>query len=545
VSLRSQREIVLTGFTPRTKAPRAQWYEGSRWSPNRSWIWFPVQDAKQDLDRFTRYELNKRAEALWKNSPIIRALIKRLVTLIIGEGAFPTPKSSSKEFNAEAKRFLRAKLRRPCVDNKKSFGNYQRVKMTGMLKHGESFTVFVHDERTGEDKIQGLEWHRCGANGGQGPVIPGTGKSSRNQLVFNSDDSFSSKPTDKTKGGDGIDFYETGYPKAYRFLGMDAPVPENLVVHHAIIERDEQARGETILAAAVNTAHDIKDILELEKAAVKDASSKQDIIQTATGEFDPETMLKLPFGEGTGNFPTPMSLPQDDTARTQYYNTKFQGSPVILKTGDKYTPYEPKRPGSAWEGFMAFLANLVVLTTGLPPSILLPIDIGGTDIRRDLQIAQKLVAIFQADFQEDLQAIAEYFLQGGIEDRVFKTPIPPDWNELEWHFTGSLTVDRNKDQDRRAAVGAGLMSWDEYWGETAQDGGAEWERINKEVRQRRFDITGIPLDAPFESAREFKEFLSLEMATSESAKETGTLEGEPAPAPKKKNGKKNPEPQNA
>jgi len=537
VSLRSQREITIAGMTPRTRHARAQWYESSRWSPNRSWIWEPVQDAKADLDRFTRYELNKRGEALWKNSPIIRAVVRRMVTLIVGVGAFPTPKSSSKEFNTELRGFLKNKLRRPCVDNKKSFGNYQRVKMTGIMKHGESFTVLVHDPRTKQDKIQGLEWHRC--TGGSGK--PGA----KNQLVFGNSDSYLAKATDKTGGGDGIEFYETGYPKAYRFLGMDAPVDESLVVHHAIIERDEQVRGETILAAAINTAHDVKDILALEKAAVKDASSKQDIIQTATGDFDPETMLKLPFGEGTGNFPTPMSLPADDTARTQYYNTKFQGGAVILKTGDKYTPYEPKRPGSAWEGFMAFLANLIVLSTGLPPSLLLPIDIGGTDIRRDLQIAQKLVAIFQSDFENDLQDIAEYFIKGGIEDRVFKTPIPPDWNELEWHFTGSLTVDRNKDQDRRAAVGSGLLSWDEYWGETAQDGGEEWEKINKEVRQRRLDISSIPIETPFESAREFKEYLSLEMATSESAKETGTLEGDPAAAPKKKNGKKKPEPQNA
>lgn len=548
MTLRSSRELTIQGMTPRTRHPTAQWYESSRWSPNRSWIWFPVQDAKADLDRFTRYELNKRAEALWKNSPLIRAVVKRLVTLIIGAGAFPTPKSSSKEFNAEAKLFLRKKFRRPCVDNKKSFGNYQRVKMTGMMKHGESFTVFVHDPRTLEDKLQGFEWHRCGANGGMGPVTPGLSTSSKNALVFNNQDSYSAKATDRTAGGDGIDFYETGYPKAYRFLGMDAPVPESLVVHHSIIERDEQVRGETILAAAINTAHDVKDILDLEKMAVKDASSKQDIIQTMSGDFDPESMLKLPFGDGTGSFPTPMSLPTDDTQKTAYYNTKFQGAPVILKTGDKYTPYEPKRPGSAWEGFMAFLANLVVLTTGLPPSLVLPIEIGGTDIRRDLQIGQKLVGIFQADFENDLQDIAEYFLMGGIEDRVFKSKVPEDWAEMEWHFTGSLTVDRNRDSDRREAVEAGLMSWDQYFGETSQDGDEQMEKIVGEVRRRRFLITGIPIETPFESAREFKEFLALTMSVTESTKENENVsdDDDAPPAKKKKPAKKKtPEPQPA
>lgn len=531
MSLHSTRELIqIRGITPRTRQATAQYYESSRWSPNRSWIWDPVQDAKKDLDRFTRYELNKRSEALWKNSPVMRAITKRLVTLIIGSGAFPTPKSSSPEFNTELKAFLRAKLRRPCVDNKKSFGNYQRVKMTGIMKHGESFTVFVSDERTREDKLQGFEWHRCSGGGGK----PG---SSKNELVFGNSDSYKAKPSDKTSGGDGIEFYETGYPKFYRFLGMDAPVPENLVVHHSIIERDEQVRGETIFAAAINTAHDIKDILDLEKMAVKDASSKQDIIQTMSGDFDPESMLKLPFGSGTGNFPTPMSLPADDTAKTAYYNTKFSGGPVLLKTGDKYTPYEPKRPGSAWQGFMAFMANLVVLTTGLPPSIVLPIEIGGTDIRRDLQIAQKLIRIFQSDFEYDLQDIAEYFIQGGIEDRVFKTPIPPDWNCMEWHFTGSLTVDRNRDSDRREAVEAGLLTWDEYYGETAQDGDEQMEKMVNEVRRRRFTITGTPLESPFESANDFKQYLSLSMTTTEAAVEKDDSEDDEPGAKSKKDKK--------
>lgn len=507
--LLSSSEIIDSrGPSARTKVNvdiRANWYESSRWSPNRSWIWFPVQDAKKDLDRFTRWELNKRAEALWKNSPLIRALIKRLVTLIIGKGAFATPKSSSAEFNKELKSFLRAKFRRPCVDNKKSFGNYQRVKMTGMLKHGESFTVFVHDERTKADKLQGFEWHRCGGSS------QAQTKDSAQSLVSFGSDSFNSRKNDRKTGGDGIEFYDTGYPKSYRFIGMDEPVPENLVVHHSIVERDEQARGETILAAAINTAHDVKDILDLEKAAVKDASGKQDIIQTLTGDIDPETIRKLSFGQGTGNFPTPMSLPQDEATKTSYYSTKFQGSPIILKSGDKYTPYVPARPGSAWQGFMAFLANLTVLTTGLPPSLVLPINIGGTDIRRDLQIAQRLIEIMQDDFEYDLQDIAEFFIQGGIEDRVFKSKIPSDWNALEWHFTGSLTVDRNRDADRRDAVESGLLSLDEYFGEMAQDGGEQMEKIVAEVRHRRFLITGTPEAEPFKSAEEFKQFLNMSL----------------------------------
>lgn len=539
--LLSAREIIqIRGLTPRSRdagAIRAQWYEGSRWSPNRAWIWQPVQDAKKDLDRFTRWELNKAGEKLWKDSPFIRGLIKRIVTLVIGTGAYPTPKTSSPEFNKELKAFLCQKFRRPCIDNKKSFANYQRKKLTGMLKHGESFTVFVTDPVSGQDKIQGFEWHRCTAAGGK----PAKKKES---LYQGNDDSFSAKASDKQGGGDGIDFYETGFPKQYNFLGMDAPVPESLVVHHALIERDEQVRGETILAAAINHARDIHDIIALEKMAVKDASSRQDIIQTMSGEYDPETMLKLPFGNaGDGNFPTPMSLPKDDTAKNEYYDTKFQGGAVLLKTGDKYTPYIPNRPGNAWEGFMAFLSNVCVLSTGLPPSLVLPIDIGGTDIRRDLQIAQKLIEIWQSELSDDFQEIAEFFIHGGIEDRVFKSKIPPDWNALEWHFTGSLTVDRNRDSQRKELVEAGLMTRNEYFGESGQDSEEQMRLVISEAKKTRFLITGQPETEPFDSAAEFKQFLSLsEMVSFRETMPVTDDSGNPPPAPGKKKITQQPQP---
>jgi hypothetical protein len=40
-----------------------------------------------------------------------------------------------------------------------------------------------------------------------------------------------------------------------------------------------------------------------------------------------------------------------------------------------------------------------------------------------------------------------------------------------------------------------------------------------EVRRRRMAITGIPLLTPFESANDFKQYLSLSMTTTEAAVE--------------------------
>jgi capsid protein len=290
------------------------------------------------------------------------------------------------------------------------------------------------------------------------------------------------------------------------------------MVHHFTPDRDEQTRGETIFSACINTAQDVKEILDFEKQAVKDASTKQDIIQTMTGDLDPETMLQLPFNRIPGEVPVNNGLPDDFNNKVNYYNVKFQGAPVVLKTGDKYTPYVPDRPGNAWQGFMAMLCNTIVLSTGFPPSLVIPIDIGGTDIRRDLQIGQKVVEAWQDDEIECQQRIWEYFIMGGVEDRKLPSP-PDDWNEVEWHCTSSLTVDRNKDQVRKELVEGGLMSWEEYYGENGEDADEQEEKIVSEVKRRRFRITGIPISEPFESAAEFKQFLSLSETTAVSFRE--------------------------
>ena len=540
-SLRTAAEIAMSDGISRTKRSgvQANWYDASRWSPNRMWVWQPVQTARRDLDRYSRWEMNKRAEYLRKNSPLINGLIERLVTLTIGRGIFPTPKSKDAKWNAAVKAYWKNYCKRPCVDSIMSMSMYQRVKMRARFAYGESFTVLTHSDRFKTDAVQGLEWHRISGNNRNAPGV----------------DIYTGVQGKDTSFGDGIDYDNQGYPLYYHLDSFEAkaaaqldPIPADFMVHHFTPKRDEQTRGETILSPCINTAQDVKEILDFEKQAVKDASTKQDIIQTLTGDLDPETMLQLPFDRLQG-VPTVNNLPNDFNNKVNYYKVQFQGAPVVLKTGDKYTPYVPDRPGNAWQGFMAMLCNTIVLSTGFPPSLVIPIDIGGTDIRRDLQIGQKVVEAWQDDEIECQQRIWEYIVMGGVEDRKLISP-PEDWNEVEWHCTGSLTVDRNKDQVRKELVEGGLMSWEEYYGENGEDADEQEEKIVAEVKRRRFRITGIPITEPFESAAEFKQFLSLSEQSTVSFREQSPSPDDDAgamgsPKPGQKDKKPKPEPANA
>jgi capsid protein len=456
------------------------WYEGSRWSPHRSWVWFPLQDAKRDLDRFTRYELCKHSRYLYKNSPFIRGLIERLVNLVIGSGLHAVPCSSKPDWNDRAKAAWKRICRQPCVNSRQSMAVYQRIKARGRFVDGESFTLKTFAMETGRDKIQGLEADRV---------------TSRSAAARNDDSA--------DRNVDGVILNRQGMPAAYQVRGVDRPYAAENVVHHFTPLRDGQVRGEPLLASGINTARDVDDILALEKQAVKEASSHKDIIKTNTGDLNPETMRTLRYN---ANYPTVMSLPNDQKTRDDYYRISFGSQPVVLRTGDEYTPYKPDRPGSAWQGFMAFLANTIVLSTGLPPSLLLPVNIGGTDVRRDLELGQRIIKDWQADIAAEFQEIWEYFMEGEIEDGSLHDA-PADWNEVRWHFPKNITVDRGRDamQDR-ADVQAGLMSRDEYHGRYGDDGNQYEQTVIAEAARRKDLIEA----AGFDSIMEFVQVLSLD-----------------------------------
>lgn len=450
-----------------------QWYEGSRFSPLRSYIFEPVQSAKDDLDRFTREELSKNARYLYKNSPFIRGLIERLVTLTVGSGFHPVFKSSNKKWNAKAQAWYAKKARNIHLGPRASMQQYQRAVGRARFVDGEAYSIKTFDEESYTDRIQGLESNYCCGTDGKTIV-------------------------------DGKKLNKQGTVVAYKFRGVEAPYESDSVVHHFTPNRIGQYNGETILAAAINTARDVDDILALEKNAVKDASSRQDIIKTASGELSPEMYRSMRFGTNAAS-QTLFSLPADNTTRDDYYRLKFQAAPVVLRNGDEYTPYEPKRPGAAWQGFMDFLSGTICLSTSLPPTVVLPIAAGGTDVRRDLDIAQRVVEPWQQDMVLELDDILSYFLDGEVADGELRDA-PADYMLRSWHMPQQINVDRSQQAQDRELVSAGLLSREEYHGRYSEDGDAYDLTVIEEVKVRRDRIKA----AGFKDIAEFVQLLSLD-----------------------------------
>jgi capsid protein len=472
--------LAPNGQPAALEALRNHWYEGTHQSTLRTVICSPLQTPSRDLDRYTRAELNRKARHLYKNSPFIRGLIERLVTLTMGSGFTPVFKSDNVKWNSKAKAWWRRRSRNVSLGARATASQYWRALCRARFLDGECYSVKTEDSTVNfEALLQGIEAERvCGIDS----TVPGNGGNV-----------------------DGFRLNSQGIVTAMKVGKIE--IPSGAFVQHFSPTRLGQYRGETILASAINTAHDVDDILTLEKDAVKDASSKRDVIKTSTGTLSAEQFRNIRFGNGElFGLPNPIPNPTNsDQNRSDYYRQVFGGSPVVLEQGDEYTPYEPKRPGSAWQGFMDFLASTTCLSTNLPPSVLLQVNIGGTDVRRDLDIAQRVVDPWQMDVACELDDCLDYLMEAEIVDGDLRNA-PEDWRNRDWFFPAKLNVDRAQAEQDRKDVQAGLMSREEYharWGDSAEDVDAA---VIAEAKRRREQIK----TAGFKTVEEFLQVLALD-----------------------------------
>jgi hypothetical protein len=427
------------------------YYEGAQRNVVRSYLPGVVQSAKKDINRFTRRELLRISRAIWKNNPLGKAVTERLVTFTVGTGIRPEPSSSNEKWNLRAQAVFDAWAKKPDICSGQSFAKLQEIIFRSMIVDGDIFVLKTYN-KSGRSRIQLVEGDQVG---------------SRNTVL------------NPAKNDDGIIADSDGSPAKYIFQETDSlgvlNETERLadgVVHFANIERAGQGRGVSLAASALTTAIDLHDILGLEKAAVKDTATKSDIISTQSGESDND----LP-----GH-----SIRTDTTGESgeAYYKSVFGVEAKVIKNGDSYTPYEPKRPGPAWQGFVDFLAELICLAYNLPPSVVRQLKVGGADTRRDLAILDRVAKVWQLVLVQGFQEIYEYVIEGEIEDGAL-SDAPPDWRSAEWYGPPAATADagRVSAQDRED-IRTGNMTLQEGCGQY----GVSWR---KHVHQLAVELSTV------------------------------------------------------
>ena len=227
-------------------------YEAVRWSPNRAALPGTVQDVGADLTPSVLMTLRKKSRYLYRNSPIVRGLVERLVTYIVGTGIHPSAASSVDEWNSQATQAFDDWATHADVMSRATLATLEQVIIRSAIIDGEIFVVLTYGP-SGRPRIQLLEAHRI-----EDVICDSIGRPVRYTFALPTD----AKPGDKAP----------------------APLEAESVIHIFKPERAGQRRGVPLLASAINTVQDVDEIVGMERAAVKEHGSKTNVVKTKTGE---------------------------------------------------------------------------------------------------------------------------------------------------------------------------------------------------------------------------------------------------------------------
>jgi len=473
-----RRYRFLTGPDGRTPA-RAELrnrYEAGGWTytPTRSHIYSGIQDAERDINRSQRREVLRRVRYLWENSPILAGIVESIVTYTVGAaGVYPFAASSRKAWNRKADKAFWQWARNPYLRGRMDFPGYQRVVMRAMALDGDVLTILTSGP-SGRPRLAFVEAPRC--------TTPASERIEKDEPDGIRLDAYGRPVSYTVAKSEDIAVLSGATDDAAAFNSENWIVyPAESVVLHFLPLRPGQYRGISMFASAVTTVQDIHDLIKFEKQSVKYQATRVDIIETVSGELDPESVLR-----GGTDVLTPSCEPEGYSQ--QYYEEIFGSEVKALRRGDKFTPYSPTRPTSTWSGFMDWLVGSVCLSVGLPPSVMAAYGrLSGSDTRRDLARAARVFRQWQSELAAQFQQIWNYVIGWEAEQGELQgTALPDDWRRVNWQYPKPITVDYGREaQQDREDVRTGLLSLKDYYARQ----GIDWRSAVRQLYEEAGEVS--------------------------------------------------------
>lgn len=376
----------------------------------------------------------RRSRYLYKNSGVIRGLVERMVTHIVGCGINAMPASIKKAFNASLLALLKEWDRRPTLDGRFSRRQIQRMIVRACLVDGQIFAYLTGKQ--GNPKLTFIRSH-----------LIGKGYSN----------AYSGLP-------DGINVDASGTPVSYDYYPekYDAKpilLPAESVIHFKNPINTDEYHGVTVLHAALVNGQDYHEIIAMEKAACKRISMIADVIETQGGEMSAEDLAN-----SNGDY-----LKKTTDESTQHYKQAFGPETKIVNPGDKYVLPESNRPSPAWQGLMELIANTICISANIPPSMVLPMKMGGVDKRFDAATLERVVEDYQLNLVDEWTEVINWVIDGLLPGSDIKR-VPDDYKSLSWQFPTRVTADYGREASSdRDDVRMGMLSLREYFGRYGQD----------------------------------------------------------------------------
>jgi capsid protein len=410
---------------------------------------------RRDMSPWDRNEMVKKCRWAERESSLFRQILNDLCIYVVGDGIKWQSHAENPETARLHEEYFAMKAKNLDVSGK-SFFQSQAILTRAMFRDGDAFSLKA--DLNGEAKTQIIEAHRVG------------------------------DPTDRDTPSDcwdGIGFgkyNEPIYYSVYQADGGSRKVEAQSVMHIVDMETASGSRGVPTLQSALCAIQDVKELLDLERRAVKDNGDVNRVIFKGSGFLDEDAASEISSNHGSA----------------ENIASQMGGKAIVLESSDRFESFESKRPNSTFVGFLAALEKDICSI--LPYEFVKdPTSAGGASVRLVTAKAARVFGKYQNIIIERFcQPTWEYVIADGIA----KGEIPDDsrWWSASWTTPKSVTVDAGREAaNDRADIEMGLMSMSELYGQRGLDFRSEMEKRAADMAhiQNLAKQYGIPFELLF------------------------------------------------
>lgn len=408
----------------------------------------PATDGRKELQSVDRLSMMATSRWAIRNSPIYKQVMDEVVLVTLGDGLLPQSQAKDPKNAAIYEEYFRKWSKKCDVTGRFTFGQVQRLCLSGCLIDGDSFLLHTVDPVTKRPKVQVIESHRVGPT----------------------KDEFNPRCVDGVYLGEygevvGYNVYQDG-PKKDRFIDAKS------MNHVCEFDRASAVRGAPVLQSSLNSVRDQLEVFELEKTAVRTASDHVMLLKKQGGVLQDDAASQFAGGSVNGT--------------CERLASQMGGKLAVVDTNEDLTQIQNTRPSPAWIGMMKAIERDIVKL--LPVEYVSdPSGITGPAIRLTAAKVSRVAAKWQnLEIDSVCDDTWDYVISWGIEHDGL--PEDPYFNRKIWITPRDVTVDAGREaaQDRadlqmglttaQAILGKKGMTYDEVLETLATE--AE-KRINK------------------------------------------------------------------
>ncbi len=393
---------------------------------DRSWIPAALQDARFDLDSYTRLELVRRSRYWERNNAIVNRLADVFEQYTVGHAGLQViPNSPDEEdWNQSASRWWADWSKWPDVASGLGLGVIQSVMARTWFVDGEVFVYKTFSRETGRPRIQLIEGHRIGTppemrtQEGRG-IIDGI------EFATDAGGQPVGRPQRYWLRTDSISFYSGQWSNS---TGQTwEPIDGDRIIHLFEPTRPGMVHGPPFLYPVMNDLHDLDDLQFLEMKAAKSNADVANVVTNKTGEANVTASRRqkwqIQSQDKDGN-PVNKQAPL-------FYETTLGGRTIYVSNGEKFEQFKSDRPAVATKEYWDYLVRKICAGVGISALLVLPFSLQGTVTRADMDVAASFFRSRSSVLAGVLREIYLWAMSWAVKYDRALDGAPREW----WHCT--------------------------------------------------------------------------------------------------------------